>query len=188
MAHFLPFFEHFRANIFFLVKNHVKSLPNFFLKKQIFSLFYNIKSSFSWKWRVKSKIPDPGEFCMALNSYEKNFGTFYPFFQKVWRAFWQHTKKAYFYLFPPFFGCFSTSNCIWWISRCQKKKNRWPRGVSYSTFKTHTQKILVLFTLFWKKVHSLFSILGKKGQKKGYFWLLIVLNESELCFISKKYF
>ena len=98
----------------------------FFWKKQIFSLFYNIKSSFSWKWRVKSKIPDPGEFCMALNSYEKNFGTFYPFFQKVSRAFWQHTKKAYFYLFSPIFGVFFNFKLYLVDFKMSKKKSLTP--------------------------------------------------------------
>ena len=129
---FFAIFWAFWSKYFFLVKNHVKSLPNFFLKKQIFSLFYNIKSSFSCKWRVKTKIPDSGDFCMILNSYEKNFGTFYPFFQKVSRAFWQHTKKSYFCLFSPIFWVFFNFK-MYFVDFKMSKKNRWPPGILYST-------------------------------------------------------
>jgi hypothetical protein len=43
---------------------------------------------------VKNKIADPGEICIVLNSYSKNFGTFYPFFEKSALAFQPFGKKG----------------------------------------------------------------------------------------------
>tara|TARA_B110000914_G_scaffold113005_1_gene98847 strand:+ start:216 stop:431 length:216 start_codon:yes stop_codon:yes gene_type:complete len=56
----------------------------------IFSHFWGVfqlQTVFGGFQDVKKKIADPGEFCIVLNSYSKNFGTFYPFFEKSTLAF-----------------------------------------------------------------------------------------------------
>jgi hypothetical protein len=62
----------------------------------IFSHFWGVfqlQTVFGGFQDVKKKIADPGEFCIVLNSYSKNFGTFYPFFEKSTLAFQHFGQK-----------------------------------------------------------------------------------------------